>query len=521
MTTEQEKVCKVVYSALVSEGWINAADKLNCFYKDGCQLILYETGAVEYVVEECKAGSIGGVVSPRSATGNTWQLERDGVVIDAGRLAMSISVLFDNDSNLDCTAASNELNKFITRINTAMGWTVYQQFANRMPELVTYTTKKGMVAKETGKLVLSDGQATVFKVNKDMPPWFFKDSIYAINNIDDNSVSMLRLNKACTGFLSTPIIMDDRAYFIQLCKNRELVNVNIVEDKIRIPHYSLAQSSKQYDDLPDEVKELNLSMAEQIAVGELYNSNYNYTYVLQGGVKPDALNLLMELCKAIGYVGECDLAGFTSENGNAVIEAVKSGFRLEEVLGKTSAEISNWLKEQRAYVSEVVELISQNNVNTSVIGVLPYVLDSVNVWELKDIRSPYELLLNVNALKGICPKTAEHLKNNGVNTGKLLKAKFARIDSNLRMELMQYFGMVDFKFKQSMWSNALTGAVSRAINICYSVELGYLLQVDNQFLGRDNNSLVVYDTELVPMWRGVYVNEKIISNPRCEQLVSM
>ena len=117
--------------------------------------------------------------------------------------------------------------------------------------------------------------------------------------------------------------------------------------------------------------------------------------------------------------------------------------------------------------------------------------------------------------------SCEFLLQNGVCTTDTVYALWSYAPVEVGVEMRRYFNPKQtISICNTDWDIILDRIFRHCQYLHYHARYGFLLHFDNNYLGRDENSIVLYDTTFRPVWRAVLINGEFIFCGNSEILCS-
>lgn len=510
MNSDQIKICSVLEPILLSNGWNSILDSPNYYEKNGCVLILFTNGAQSEVLETSN-GTIGGITILRTVRSTSWQLEYNGVIIDAGRLPGTICTYGDESYGAD-SKASEDLQKFLTKLESSVAQKDYQRISNAMEQSIVYVEKEGRHVTECEGFVMDDvHQNYIFTPKNDMPP-FLRDGVYAFTGqkvLSDGTevLSFMKFKNDLSDFVSTPVFwpMQDMNTFANACKSRFLIPLSIDDGVAKVPRLNFNPSGKNYigSDLLDDI---STSLVRKKCICDLMNECANFTNLLFD-CPTASLNKLCELSRVAGFVPGLDKVELSNEVLTELITAACAGFDVETLIGKSAEEIHSYVAMKLQFFGDLRDTLVQQNVSTSVMSALPFYVGKISFSSLSNIESVEQLVLEHNEREHFMSLVSRTLLQYGVLSDGLLKVNINNVRNSDKAEIFTYLkAPFDFPFGDVSWQTHVKNVLRGSCSVCFHAKCGYLLFANNRYIGRDKNSIVIYDTRLTPVWRNVFID---------------
>lgn len=348
---------------------------------------------------------------------------------------------------------------------------------------------------------------------------FTKDAIFLVKIILDEVVIVTAVNK--NGNVTNKNYEVSPSVFLNEAVNKNIVAVNLKPDteEVEFEAWTTFSDEDMNAVIPPEIEELLTTDAQRECVMSLIRSKENCTYALNDKITEDAYPYLAGLIKAGAGSVELFNMRLGAQIAKLYLQYASNGYNPVRFYDETidvfsmEEELNAALEETAAYKAR----LQQENLEPELVDILQqYYFKAGKPLDVTcDEATRWQAILPYCLSDIFDRETAKELsdlcKLYGVfsEAGCMLKTGF--LSATLKGLIMNYFRLpCDFSFKDKPWDEFILDILNSTARILFTRD-GLYVVGSNLYLTRDINSIATTSITREPVWRGVIVNEKIIT----------
>lgn len=496
---------------LNSRGWINLYNaRSGVLWKHGCILVL---GSVcDYSLDNrfpcnMKLHYIDSKLVMTSA--QSWYVERAGRLLDMGTLSAAIlkSVDIERKSN----GKPSEFVNFINNLDLIASYSDERAYAVSYAWTDVTTPAQGTILVESAESVMTTGFFKLqIKLTDDED--LFVGSKWMLKSIGDSTgnpiLQFVRVDDAtgkvliATGDIEVPLEKLE-----ELNKAKAIISLHPVERMVPHVEQILAKrniASTIIGDIPKALRRFCIGRDRQMAIARCIGCVNNVTPLLFADISnPGQLASITTAvncdCSSLqhfnlGAEGISDLSFILQSNLN--LDYFSSEFFSERSLHFTLNTLISQIDDitETNHLSDFDKIIAMSLMSYGIL-----VNDSDTVF--RQYAKFYGERFGVS-------RVIEQMLAKGVEIDNSIVIPVNSLTD--KMELIQFLRLDNFNLAEKSWNSIILNIMSKALYAYFDFKHGLVVSYSGCRIGRDFNSIVVYNNGYSQLWRAVSINEETV-----------
>lgn len=504
-----DKQKEVLRKYLSEMGWhyANTTGTGLCMIKNNFYLWVEPDKIEIQPIQDAKGSEYLGVPVNFQSRDCTWYVTNDGLILDSGKLPISLAKTYDFGKDSDGWDKTSE---FLTRIDNYSSMSKNVSLLCKSKEVVFTSGSSEQVAVYSNKSIpetklfstpkrvdLQDGASILPKV------------LYEVVGADSGNFAVAQKSEDFIGVDEKTKVTIPFDTFVSLAQQGALISMEIAQRVNTSKAVTLEKlcSEDTTVNLTDIFEDFNLSSGQRTLVASALAQGFNPTPLLDSRYSIDELQKIYNIVVS-GVNTKAMVNKKLPSETLTLLEDIASKELPIEMFCKESAN-PVMLRRQYEGISETVVKKLQEQGSTSAAYQLiatRAAFEKRSIETLEDSGKLLSIQLSYLAQGG------DHLANlilqRGIIENQLAYVSWMSLSEDDRDKILLRFKCENMTIHGVDWNFYLENNRGQISNLLFDSQLGYLLEFCSVQVGCDYNSACMFDSMRNVLWRSLYVNEK-------------